>query len=195
MTSARRRQLSNLLVATCVVGLGLACAQATRYEVLTFFFDGVPDPNAPDAGSEYEGHASGDQPSPYQQRRVVRQPLSVHPPYATDRCESCHDPYSGRLLKPADAGLCGLCHQDPPGKRMFLHGPVAVEACMTCHEPHSSVELHLLKLPEPAVCLQCHARDDMSLGLHHQDLAEDGCTMCHDPHGGDGPFFLIQRDP
>jgi len=186
----------NLLGATGVVGLGLACAQATRYQVLTFFFDGVPDPNAVPVALGPGGRPlPADTTSPHERRRVVRQPLSVHPPYASDRCDGCHDAFSGRLVKPVDRGLCALCHADPPGKRMFLHGPVAVDACLTCHEPHSSVELHLLKLPEPGVCLQCHSRDDMTAGLHHQELSEDACTVCHDPHGGDGRFFLLQRDP
>ena len=55
----------------------IGCADPQkRYEVLSFFFDGVPDPTAPKKQSSRLG-GSG--------RRTV-----VHKPFADNLCNSCH---------------------------------------------------------------------------------------------------------
>src|SRR5689334_20334989 len=59
------------------------CTAQKKYQVLSFFFDGVPDPNAPRgaSGGRGPGEANG-----------TFQPLvaSTHKPFVEEKCDACH---------------------------------------------------------------------------------------------------------
>ena len=164
------------LLATTLIG----CADPQkRYQVLSIFFDGVPDPSAP---QKRAAKASSDG------RRTV-----VHKPFADNLCNSCHQNSTdifARAQVPQD--VCLNCHGNVATQYAVMHGPVVNNACQMCHSPHSSGVPHLLKQPAPAVCTQCHEPDAMQ--TMHRRLPFDpkqGCIDCHSGHGGSDHKLLL----
>jgi predicted CXXCH cytochrome family protein len=158
--------------------IGCAADPQKRYEVLSFFFDGVPDPNAPKKQSTKV--SSG------------RQRTFVHKPFADNLCSSCHlnttDIFARAQVK---GDVCLNCHSNVPTQYAVMHGPVVNNACQMCHSPHSSAVPHLLKQPAPAVCTQCHEPQTMTL-MHKQPLdPKQSCIDCHSGHGGSDHKLLL----
>lgn len=166
-----------------------ACSDSTRYEMLSFFFDGVPKPGTEQVDSVADGDVPGAVPG--SRRRPVVQIFS-HTPYRENRCGGCHDQTSGSLVRPIDDGLCLGCHNDLIRPLEYVHGPVAVEGCYVCHHYHASEFKGLLRAPADELCFECHAASDLGEGPHHDALEETSCAECHDPHGGSDPFFLVE---
>ncbi len=189
-----RRPAVMTLVAIVALLIVSACSPTTRHRVLTFFFDGVPDPRgskvSPDPsmgpGDSPDAQAKNKLPSPRWRE------LHVHPPYRENRCGSCHSTQTGQLFRPVTEGLCETCHRSLTDSKAYVHGPVAVSGCLNCHHYHSSVYPHVL-LDEPdALCFNCHDQADTESAPHHIAAADQSCTDCHDPHGGDNRFFLTK---
>lgn len=178
------------------VGMGAsllvsACSKTTRYRVLAFFFDGVPDPASASRDSDGDvqetGPAAPDTPV---RRAVAKKVFHSHPPYWESRCGTCHKPDDGQLFRTPEEGLCQSCHSDLPGEARYVHGPVVVNACLFCHHYHRSVHPRMLLDDVKVICLGCHEGDGLIEGPHHAASEEKSCVECHDPHGGDNRFFL-----
>jgi predicted CXXCH cytochrome family protein len=177
------RGLVILLVLAVGIAVAVGCTPQKRYRVLSFFFDGVPNPDAP-RGATARRSASG-------------RPIFVHKPFAEQKCDACHlnsqDIFARAKMRP---GACMDCHADVRDQYAVMHGPVAAEACTMCHAPHQSSQAHLLKTPTPKVCVQCH--DEATLGTtvaEHQNPKSD-CISCHSGHGGtDRNFLKIAMEP
>src|SRR3954463_6769787 len=73
----------------CLLALFAGCSTEKRYKVLSFFFDGVPNPNAPAAGT-------GDEFAAERADGAVRPVAYVHKPYAQNKCNECHGNATGR---------------------------------------------------------------------------------------------------
>ena len=163
----------------------IGCADPQkRYEVLSLFFDGVPDPNAPQKQAA-KASSTG--------RRTV-----VHKPFADNLCNSCHQNSTdifARAQVPQD--VCLNCHGNVPTQHAVMHGPVVNNACQMCHSPHSSAVPHLLKQPAPAVCTQCHEPDAMqAMHLRMPFDPKQSCIECHSGHGGaDHKLLLATTQP
>jgi len=168
---------AGVLVAGASIWSG--CSVEKNYELLSFFFDGVPNPNAPQstlAGGS--GAAMRDSPT-----------YTVHPPFAEARCDACHKSMFDRTGIGAE--VCQECHAGTQDEFAMMHGPVSVGACLWCHVPHQSAYAHLLKRPERETCTQCH-RSEL---LNHEVVAEHadetrGCLECHVGHGSDARYLL-----
>ena len=190
-----------LTLACC---LGLACATTTRYRVLSFFFDGVPDPaslqpqdedgtsdaSKPEAVEELEEFVEVDS-----QPQVVVNAIRPHPPYQQFRCGTCHASDSGLVEQTPQEGLCKQCHGNVPGDLRFVHGPVAVSDCLFCHHHHGGQFPNMLRASAVDICTQCHDRDDLSEEIHLNDVSQKSCLDCHSGHGGSDRFFLKQQLP
>jgi len=174
--------------------LSISCSQPTRYQVLSFFFDGVPDPLR---ARETGGALGGDQSGPAGESGTTAQPKRyyAHTPYRENRCGGCHDSTSGQLIRALSEGLCLTCHSKLTAEARFVHGPVAVEDCTACHHFHTAPFPNQLLLDPTATCLNCHDREDLSEGDHHVALDRRTCVECHDPHGGSDRFFLKRAEP
>jgi predicted CXXCH cytochrome family protein len=177
-TSVPWRGLLILLVLALGVALALGCSSHKRYRVLSFFFDGVPNPDAPKNSLSARRSVSG-------------KPIFVHQPFAEKKCDACHlnsqDIFARAKMRP---GACVDCHKGVRDEYPVMHGPVAAEACTMCHAPHQATQAHLLKAATPKVCVQCH--DEATLGTtvaEHQNPKSD-CTGCHSGHGGTDRHFL-----
>lgn len=170
-----------------------ACAPATRYKVLDFFFDGVPDPAAPPEAAAVPESASA-QAAPARVQATAAPRRLIHRPYRENRCNACHDVARAFQVASPPANLCTGCHKDGFSRLRFLHGPVAAGACLVCHHPHDSTRPALLRGEVEAVCFGCHERGAVLAAPDHRAWEENGsvgtCLACHDPHGGDNPMFL-----
>lgn len=177
-----------LFLAGWVLAAWGGCTPARRYKVLTFFFDGVPDPNARPATQPAEGEGT----------RVVTgrrgETVYLHKPYDQNKCSECH-PGSGRTFEsfePVSAVVCAKCHPNVPTQYAFMHGPVAVKQCLLCHQPHEARVEHLLNEAPPKLCMKCHVPGMLASDEAHQDPKRN-CLDCHYGHGGRARFFL--REP
>jgi predicted CXXCH cytochrome family protein len=182
-----------------VISLGVAvaafsCSQTTKFQVLNFFFDGVPEPgsqaDASDSGATSEADETLADTAPARPVVVV----VAHKPYRDNQCGSCHSVQTGQLVQSVRDGLCQTCHTDVPGKVRYVHGPVAVRDCLFCHHHHGSRFRPMLLTDPVSTCLKCHDREDLGQDAH-ADLDDDrSCTDCHGAHGGNDPFFLKRVD-
>jgi len=185
-----------LAASVCVALVAAACSQTTRYEVLSFFFDGVPPPHVQNQGElDPDADLEGEPEDTF----VVQRPtVYLHAPYKDRRCVECHDVYAGKLVRPVEDGLCWTCHVDITADAAFVHGPVAAQACQQCHHPHRSKYPQLLLEPSTELCLNCHLLEDLIPGEHHAKTetgTEHECVECHNPHAGNVRYFLKPDRP
>lgn len=165
--------LAAAIVCACI-GFGCTVTES-NYKMLSFFFDGVPDPSAVPKASSADGTLSV---------QVV-----VHKPYAEEKCEACHKTqYKPSRNNPA---ICLECHKEIGSEHRWVHGAVAGGACLWCHSPHESARKWLLRGPDRKVCAQCHAASmtEKSPVLAHSD-PNASCIACHNGHGGDDSLML-----
>lgn len=166
--------------AALAVVLGWAGCQVTpsNYKLLSFLFDGVPDPSM----SGPRGNTAGVD--------IKQSPTySAHRPFLEENCDACH---KGKL-RPSrnDSSTCLTCHAEETSKHPYMHGPVAAAACMWCHAPHESAYAALLRDSDRKVCMQCHTTEMLSAEdvPEHADESR-ACLECHTGHGGDAPKML-----
>jgi predicted CXXCH cytochrome family protein len=156
------------------------CSVQKNFKTLNFFFDGVPDPNAPSKGPGSASALVDIQQSPT---------YSAHKPWVEEKCGDCHT----RTLKLGnrDSDICLKCHSAKTSEHETMHGPVAVGACLWCHTPHNSAYASLLKAPAREVCSQCHVPAQLNSQRVPEHAQESrSCIECHDGHGGKERFFL-----
>lgn len=189
---AIRRVIVLVAAASALTGWLAACSPTTKHRVLTFFFDGVPDPDAkPQIGYPVVDGAMPGTTSGPAREKPAQYP---HPPYRTGDCGGCHDAETGQVYMQPNEGLCLRCHAAFTRDFAFVHGPVAVGDCDFCHHHHASAYKHVLRLSPEETCLRCHAMEDLRGGEYHATIDEAICTTCHDPHGGKTRFFLKSAD-
>ena len=152
----------------------------TKYTVLSFFFDGVPNPALKKAeeGEKTNGGANGGDTKPRG---------SVHGPYAAKFCDGCHERQTNALVLPLQE-LCYKCHQLNIQKR-YIHGPLAAGGCSVCHDPHSSSNKFLLVSRAENFCFYCHDEKAVAKNPAHADAPKE-CTACHNAHASDKKYLL-----
>jgi predicted CXXCH cytochrome family protein len=166
-------------VAVAIAGFAwvVGCTPERKYKVLSFFFDGVPDPNAPPVAAADSGATAG---------LARANVLSSHVPFRDQQCNACHKGSEGTQVRFAaiTSAVCLECHQDLGRKHAVAHEPVAQAECLWCHHPHESALPVLLKEPAPALCTQCH--DELLLGDKPPEHKRPNvnCMHCHLGHGG-----------
>lgn len=163
--------------------LFVGCEPASRYAVLSTFFDGVPKPVA-----ITNGPGNGDKANGSTVAQLRRAKFGEHGPYAARQCDACHaSTASNTFVAPRDQ-LCLRCHDLQLNKR-YIHGPLASGGCISCHDPHSSKYEHLLVSDSGTFCLHCHNTVDIAkVSAHRETKAQ--CTSCHDPHMSDRKYLV-----
>jgi len=172
----------SILAFGITAALVCGCNTTKSHQILSFFFDGVPEPGKspvkPGAKTGRKGAGAGAEPaSKYRE----------HGPYAAKECGSCHKKATSSLVMPIDE-LCFQCHSIDVRKR-FLHGPLATGGCKVCHAPHVSMHPFLLISEPKEFCLHCHDRDAIVASDAHKGV-EAQCTTCHDAHSSDSAYLL-----
>jgi predicted CXXCH cytochrome family protein len=187
----RYRYLPVTISAITLVIVFFGCSPVPRHQVLTFFFDGVPEPAGKTTDTPIDSLGKPDPASKIGMLTSVAKPkVNYHEPYKEKQCASCHDQTAmGKFLKPQPM-LCYQCHDDFSGKYKVVHGPVGGGYCTACHEPHTSVNTKLLKRLSQQMCLYCHNSSLVLKNEVHADIGDANCTDCHNPHGGDDRTML-----
>ena len=174
-----------LLLGVFLVLVGPSCSSEKNYKVLSFFFDGVPDPNAPvlAEGEEQSGNGTG-----------PKMLAIVHKPYAEGKCGECHEGDTSKFdsFQKLSSDICMKCHAKVLNQYPVMHGPVSAGECLLCHNPHESSVKGMLNDDAPAVCMQCHVSEFLPQDTEHQDIKRN-CLDCHAAHGGEKHGLLLAR--
>jgi predicted CXXCH cytochrome family protein len=175
-TFPRRHRRAVILLAVIATG----CSIEKNYKLLSFFFDGVPDPTLVASGADAVRFA-----------RETGGVVFTHLPYAQEQCAECHTDPAGENLTKVDNRVCLKCHAGVNDEYPQMHGPVAAVACLMCHAPHESTVKPLLRTAGPSLCTQCHGPRFMGTPTSpvHADMQRD-CLDCHRGHGGAARYFL-----
>jgi predicted CXXCH cytochrome family protein len=168
------------LLALCVVTFLLCgCETAANYKTLSFFFDGVPNPDEqPKEWAGIKRDKAGNFP--------VAQGSS-HGPYAAKECGGCHMRGTNTLVEPIER-LCLRCHVINLNKK-WVHGPLASGGCRFCHLPHNSSNPYLLASGLADPCFACHEEKAIKQKEYHKGT-DMKCTRCHDAHMSDRQYLL-----
>jgi len=169
----------------------VCCSEKENYKVLTFFFDGVPDPNAK---IETKNKTNKIDSSKIKRRmNIVKQAelkVFFHEPFKERLCNECHDFEGGnKLIKPLP-DLCFSCHDDFFEEKQFKHGPAVSGNCTMCHHPHFTDQEFMMKRKGREVCLYCHDENNIMVKPIHKENGSKLCWTCHDPHAADKRYLL-----
>jgi predicted CXXCH cytochrome family protein len=175
-----------LLLGVFVELFFVGCSSEKQHSVLSFFFDGVPEPKKePELVNPV---TSAD--SVLVENKESKPDFYIHKPYEEEKCKSCHEEgFSNALIKPVP-DLCYTCHEDFGNKYKTLHGPVASGNCTGCHNHHMSKYESILERPGQQLCLYCHESAQVLKNKMHEHIGEKNCTECHSPHGGENSGML-----
>jgi predicted CXXCH cytochrome family protein len=185
IAAALQGTVGGLLLILAGTGMLIGCSTPQeRYEVLSFFFDGVPDPAKANSAAE-KGASDGPVAT-----AVV---MTLHKPYVNNQCDACHRLNSGEIAEFQEAyKACVKCHEQVTTQYQRMHGPVALGVCAFCHTAHESVEPALLKDSPVKVCGHCHESDMLSDTVQQHKDPSISCLSCHFGHGGPERYFLKQ---
>ncbi len=91
-------------------------------------------------------------------------------------------------LQEIGADLCFSCHSSEAFSGVYPHGPADAGVCGYCHQPHSSDQKSLLNRELNQLCLSCHS--ELATGIReaafqHSAISELDCGACHLPHYSD----------
>jgi len=167
-----------LAVALCAAG----CAPSTeeQYKVLSFFFDGVPEPG--EAAPEKRISAAQKVEAP--KKATIYQ----HGPYAAKDCGACHLPHTNGLRAPLNE-LCLYCH-DLRLAKQYVHEPVTSGDCRSCHHPHRSRYRYMLVSSMTTLCGTCHDVGQKEQ-YGHEPVTSGECQSCHNAHGSANRAMLV----
>jgi predicted CXXCH cytochrome family protein len=166
-----------------------ACS-SSNYEILSFFFDGVPDPNEQKIETkEVVIDSSGIKKREEILKRATPK-FILHGPYSAKLCGDCHNMNQGFKLLQEEPKLCYECHDNFAEEATVLHGPVAAGLCSECHHPHRSKNEFLLTKTGQDLCYKCHDEKSIKENEEHIDIEDENCITCHDPHGSNEKYLL-----
>lgn len=187
LTRLRLINLCFLFVAFWLSG----CSIKQKHDVLSIFFDGVPDPNEIEFVTPDDTKKQIDSVAVQETTEEIAKPqLFIHKPYLERTCNDCHDQNNIGSLQYNMPGLCYYCHEDFKNKHKVIHGPVEAGYCNACHNAHNSKYEKLLIKPRQELCFECHDKEDVFNNNIHDGFIDHDCMDCHNPHGGDNRFVL-----
>ncbi len=168
------------------------CKRPASHKSLSFFFDGVPDPEQVKAAKREDSLAktlkfTGTKAVPT--REAIAQAI-LHPPYRAKQCAMCHDKGALGKSDKSQTTTCYQCHDNFSDNFAYVHGPVAAGYCTMCHNPHMADNKEFLIRKGRDLCILCHDNNQITRMEAHQDIADANCTECHDPHGGKDQTML-----
>ncbi|MCB9839031.1 MAG: hypothetical protein H6813_06805 [Phycisphaeraceae bacterium] len=178
--------LGALALALAIDVVWAGCSIEKNYDLLSFFFDGVPNPNALPVAASAGG-------SPAAMRLSAT--YTAHQPYLDQRCVECHG--SRFDMQSVTSAVCLKCHEGVREQFRHMHGPVAFGACLWCHVPHESAYPALLKGEPRAVCTQCHDSSVLPTAdvSEHRQESTVSCLACHYGHGHSARYMLREDRP
>ena len=178
-----RKIILCLLVAVILL---TGCSDEVRYKVISFIFDGVPNPEEKEKVVLSDTLNVSDSVVNQQLLTELETPnIIFHSPYQKRKCIECHNQSSMGGMQNKMPELCYKCHENLGNKYKVLHGPVDAGYCNACHHPHYSKNENLLLKTGRELCLDCHLSEDIYSNKIHAKQESTLCTDCHNVHGGD----------
>ena len=190
----------------------VGCANQTHHELLSFFFTGVPIPEA-----ELLVDIGSDQPTSVIEKQVnAKVVYSSHVFYTQKQCNECHVAFMFRKFGESKTAVelatigkelndsgpqqqqhiknCESCHDRLSAtyavkNNLWRHAPVSRGNCTVCHTPHQSRYSALLKDSSEKLCIMCHSQGLITLTKSHKQLKD--CMTCHNPHLGKDKYLLV----
>ncbi|MFC2086433.1 cytochrome c3 family protein, partial [Bacteroidota bacterium] len=168
-----------------------ACSPEINYKILSFVFDGVPDPSKPAVFVDIDSRNTIDSTLNLAVVKKEIKPKSTsHLPFKDNACTSCHDQKNmGKLIEP-QPGLCYNCHEEFSSNDNYLHGPVEAGHCSACHNSHKTKTEKLLIRSGNKLCTHCHNQEQGKDNEVHRNIEDKNCTDCHNPHSGENRAIL-----
>jgi len=180
----------NVVFLISIMILVSACSSSSSYSILSFFFDGVPNPNEQKVEIKNNNLDSSKVKTREDILKKANPKFVLHGPYRAKLCSDCHNIDQGFKLIKKQPELCYQCHDNFQKAPKFIHGPVAAGYCTECHHPHRSKNKNLLLETGQKLCFKCHTENDIKANEDHPDIESENCVDCHDPHGNDEQYFL-----
>jgi len=166
--------------------LNLQCSSSTKYRVLSFFFDGVENPEQTNlVAADSSGQVVNQDAGTNESRRSSEPQYYYHAIYQERACDACHNAEQSNMLIEQVPDLCYQCHENFSETYAYLHAPVEGGECLTCHKPHFATNKDLLVQTGQQLCFDCHDQEELMAGETHSEIGETNCTECHNPHGGE----------
>jgi len=172
-----------VIALSCVFAcITTGCDKYTRYNVLTFFFTGVPHPDEPqdEAARKKKGaFAAGAKKERKTGAREISSLAYTHGPFG--------------------AGQCNLCHLTAPKESIRTSDKKDDKKAVARAIPTWEGGLPgRLTSPLKELCIECHAtksaRSAFSKDLWIHGPVSDGlCTACHSPHQSPFPYMLLME--
>jgi predicted CXXCH cytochrome family protein len=188
MITRPKRQLGLAILLAAAVSVG--CSSAARERLKAWFFE-IPPDIQPQALADNSADTASELPAlPLPESKYV----SLHPPYVTRDCQSCHDSAQRMAVRTDLADSCRVCHARYFGPEVG-HAPVSQGQCGECHDMHRSPHSALLKRPMLLTCVECHDEPADLSEAAHSGPKVDQCTSCHDPHFGSGMLLRTVAEP
>lgn len=181
------KRVTYYLLISLSIALLVTCSPTEKYKVLSFVFDGVPDPDITEQDTLLVAEATN---NVNKNKNQFVANKFFHEPYKERDCSMCHDAVVRNKLNEEQPALCYNCHDDFSDKYEVVHGPVAGGFCTECHTPHMGDYEKLLLRQGQEMCLKCHDSRDVFKNENHEDIGEESCTECHNPHGGEDQFMF-----
>jgi len=168
-----------------------ACSVEKHYRSLSFFFDGVPNPELIRQQAISDSlEAIADENEVIAE--IGKSDFILHPPYKERKCDHCHNQGQMGSLNESMPQLCTQCHPNLGMQSTFTHGPARGGYCTQCHHPHKAKEEKLLLQSGRELCLNCHDVNSLFAGDFHDSGDESDCISCHNPHGSENHSLLQQ---
>ena len=161
----------------------LACAPQTRYEVLSFFFDGVPDPNVRELPPEEGGGVPPRAATSFQDRTALAARKSTitlisTPPREFRSYSAGESAFARRRVGEDDTDV--------------FHHQMERKQCLICH--NSAFGLEPTVRIEAEFCDQCHEEKRKREGPSHGDYRMSHCFPCHQG-GHSSPYPEFRQGP
>ena len=168
----------------------LGCSSTTNYSSLSFFFDGISNPNETKhiKNNSTTYLINRNRSKKVKKNNVIK--YFAHGPYGAKLCGDCHNVKQGFTLLKQEPQLCYGCHTRFEKFPKFPHGPVYGGYCSTCHHPHRSKNRSLLLISGNGLCYKCHKESSLFNKEVHLSSREKECIKCHNPHGNNKQYFL-----
>ncbi|MCD4736823.1 MAG: hypothetical protein K8R53_12325 [Bacteroidales bacterium] len=168
-----------------------ACSVQKNYPTLSFFFDGVPNPEiAKQAAIADSLKAAAAANLSVNQKKRAAPGFLFHQPYVEKKCSDCHNQGRMGTLNLPMPELCYQCHTNFGTYYLYEHGPAAGGFCSQCHHPHKSKKKKLLLQTGNELCFNCHDATQLFAGEFHDPDEKSNCLDCHNPHGSKNHSLL-----
>ena len=177
------------------------CYSIEFYDVMNFFFDGVPKKDKVIKNMELLDYTDistiSNDIDPMINTKFPKK-IIFHTPFQKKLCADCHGGKNSLFTMSIEGSeLCWKCHEDFQNSSENLHVPVEEGECNECHHHHMSKHSKLLLQTVNKLCDECHDTDELLETKAHlskdNKIIKKSCVECHNPHGSNKSALLREN--